>query len=160
MGKGKKRATKIMLLRHAEKPAKDGLPQGVTLEGEAQHRNRCKPAGGRGRVRSQNVFATATGKIQNILAGETAVSCTHRNPYSEKGAAAVPNHFTACREDLHSHQHALRKIRHRNVVAEAVSRRGVVLMCWQREYIPGDRSVYFGGLTSAVPATGLKIVST
>ena len=29
-----KRATKIMLIRHAEKPAKDSPPYGVTAEGE------------------------------------------------------------------------------------------------------------------------------
>src|ERR1043166_1595016 len=64
MAKRTKRATKIMVMRHAEKPAKDGLPLGVSLEGERNSES-LQTRGWQRAGALANLFAPTNGKIQN-----------------------------------------------------------------------------------------------
>jgi broad specificity phosphatase PhoE len=135
MAKRKNRATKIMIMRHAEKPAKDGLPQGVTLEGE-RNKESLEPRGWQRAGALTNLFAPANGKIQIVALAKPQFLYASK-PLQRKGSRrpfqtifplaeklALPVNLNYERSDVEA------------VADEAMSRRGVVLMCWQREYIP------------------------
>jgi len=135
MAKRKKRATKIMVMRHAEKPAKDGAPHGVTLDGE-RNKESLQPRGWQRAGALANLFAPTNGKIQIdslakpqfLYASKPLRRKGSRRPFqtilplAEKLAVPINMHYERSNVEA--------------VIDEVLSRRGVVLMCWQREYIP------------------------
>src|SRR5262245_9719824 len=64
MATRKKRATKIIVMRHAEKPAKDGAPYGVTLEGKP-NKESLQTRGWQRAGALANLFAPTNGPLQN-----------------------------------------------------------------------------------------------
>lgn len=143
MAKRKRKATKIMVMRHAEKPAKDGEPYGVTLEGE-RNKESLEPRGWQRAGALANLFAPTNGSIQNgSLATPHYLFAS--KPLLRKGSRRPLETITPLAEKL-----AIRiNARHERsdiegVMEEVLSCRGVVLICWQREYIPEIASHILG----------------
>ena len=135
MAKRKKRATKIMVMRHAEKPAKDGAPYGVTLEGE-RNKESLQPRGWQRAGALANLFTPTNGRILNAALAKPQFLYASK-PLRRKGSRRPMETITPLAEKL-----AIRINSHyersdvEGVIEEIFSCRGVVLMCWQREYIP------------------------
>jgi hypothetical protein len=131
----RKRATKIMVMRHAEKPAKDGAPYGVTLDGE-RHKESLQPRGWQRAGALANLFAPMNGHIQHGSLAKPEFLYASK-PLRRKGSRRPIETITPLAEKL-----AIRINSHyersdvEGVLEDVFSCRGVVLMCWQREYIP------------------------
>lgn len=143
MSKRIPKATKIMVMRHAEKPAKDGAPYGVTLEGD-RNKESLQPRGWLRAGALANLFAPANGKVQNAALAKPQFLYASK-PLPRKGSRrpfqtilplaeklAVPTNMHYERSDIEG------------VMEEIFSCRGAVLMCWQREYIPQIASYILG----------------
>lgn len=143
MAKRKKRATKIMVMRHAEKPAKDGPPYGVTLEGE-RNKESLEPRGWQRAGALAHLFAPTNGSIQNgSLATPHYLYAS--KPLRRKGSRRPMETITPLAEKLAiriNSQYERSDVE--GVIEEVFSCRGVVLMCWQREYIPQIASHILG----------------
>jgi hypothetical protein len=143
MSKRIPRATKIMVMRHAEKPAKDGAPHGVTLEGD-RNKESLEPRGWQRAGALTNLFAPTNGHIQNAALAKPQFLYASK-PLRRKGSRRPMETITPLAEKL-----AIEINLHHErsdvdgVVEKILSCRGVVLMCWQREYIPQIASEILG----------------
>lgn len=134
MTQKKRNATKIILVRHAEKPDKDSVPYGVTRKGlrskeSLQVRGWQRAGAFIGLFAPPNGhFNTSLAKPQFLYASKPLIRKGSRRPIqtliplAEKLAIKINSDFR--RGDFES------------MLDEVFSRRGVVLICWQREYIP------------------------
>ena len=143
MSKQLRRATKIMLLRHAEKPAKDNPPFGVNRKGERSKESLAVRGWQRAGALT-NLFVPANGHFQHpslakpqfLYASKPLLRKGSRRPLQtiiplgEKLAIKINSEFQ--RSDFES------------MLEEVFSRKGVVLICWQREYIPDIASLILG----------------
>lgn len=143
MSKRLQRATKIMLLRHAEKPAKDDAPYGVNRKGERSKESLAVRGWQRAGALT-NLFVPANGHFQHpalakpqfLYASKPLVRKGSRRPLqtivplAEKLAIEINSDFQ--RSDFES------------MLEEVFSHKGVVLICWQREYIPDIASLILG----------------
>jgi hypothetical protein len=124
-----------MLIRHAEKPAKDSAPYGVTAKGERSKESLevrgWQRAGALASLLAPNnghFQHTSLAKPQFLYASKPLRRRGSRRPFetlvplAQKLAIRINSSFP--RGDFDS------------MVEEAVSCKGVVLICWQREYIP------------------------
>jgi hypothetical protein len=137
------RATKIMLVRHAEKPAKDDAPYGVNRKGE-RNKESLAVRGWQRAGALTNLFVPANGHFQHpslakpqfLYASKPLVRKGSRRPLqtiaplAEKLAIEINSEFQ--RSDFES------------MLEEVFSHKGVVLICWQREYIPDIASLILG----------------
>ena len=151
MGKRTKRATKIMVMRHAEKPAKDGVPYGVTLEGE-RNKESLEPRGWQRAGALANLFAPTNGHLQNAALVKPQFLYASK-PLRHKGSRRPMQTIIPLAEKLslpinwHYERSEVE-----SVLEEVFSCRGVVLMCWQREYIP-EIAFHILGTNRGVPET-------
>ena len=135
MGKRRPKATKIMLIRHAEKPAKDGEPYGVTRNGN--HSKESLEVRGWQRAGAlATLLAPANRHFQHpalatprFLFASKALrrkgsrrSIETITPLARKLAIDINSEFA--RNDFES------------MVEAAIGCPGVVLISWQHEYIP------------------------
>jgi len=149
MGKPNKKATKIMVMRHAEKPAKDGPPYGVTLEGKL-NKESLQPVGWQRAGALANLFAPTNGAMQNTALAKPQFLYASK-PLQRKGSRRPLQTILPLAEKLSlpvNWHHERDEIE--GVVEEVFSCRGVVLMCWQREYIP-EIANYILGTKNGIP---------
>lgn len=129
------RATKIMLIRHAEKPAKDAAPYGVSLSGDRSKESLevrgWQRAGALASLLAPNNshFQHASlAKPQYLFASKPLLRKGSRRPLetliplSQKLGLRI--HYNFSRSEFEG------------MINEVVLCNGVVLICWQREYIP------------------------
>lgn len=131
-----------MLLRHAEKPAKDDAPYGVTRKGERSKESL--------EVRGWQ----RAGALVNLL-----VSPNHHNhaalakpqflyaskPLRRKGSRRPIETIMPLADKLALKINAeFQRSQLVNMIEDVCSRKGVVLICWQREYIPEIASLILG----------------
>ena|ERR1700736_1895082 len=129
------KVTKIMVLRHAEKPAKDLEPFGVTLEGKRD--NESLTARGWQRAGAlANLFAPTNGHFQHASLARPQLIYASKplkrrgsrrpietvTPLAEKLAIRINNNFPRSEVE--------------KMLEEVFLCKGTVLICWQREYIP------------------------
>jgi hypothetical protein len=151
MSKRTKKAIKIMVMRHAEKPAKDGAPHGVTLEGKP-NKESLQPIGWQRAGALANLFAPANGAMQDASLAKPQFLYASK-PLQRKGSRRPLQTIMPLAEklslpiNLHYERNEIEE-----VLEEIFSCRGVVLMCWQREYIPEIAS-YILGTKKGVPQT-------
>lgn len=151
MGKRMKRATKIMVMRHAEKPAKDGAPYGVTLEGD-RNKESLQPRGWQRAGALANLFAPTNGHVQDAALAKPQFLYASK-PLRRKGSRRPMQTILPLAEKLgFSINLNYERSDIEGVIDEVCSRRGVVLMCWQREYIP-DLASQILGTQKGVPET-------
>ena len=134
-GATRKRATKIMLIRHAEKPAKDSTPFGVTAKGE-RSKESLEVRGWQRAGALANLLAPTNGRPQHpslakpkfLYASKPLRRRGSRRPVetliplAQKLAVRINTSFP--RSEVES------------MLEDVMSSKGVVLICWQREYIP------------------------
>jgi hypothetical protein len=147
MGNSRK-ASKIMVIRHAEKPPNDPPPYGVTWEGEFDKESLTV----RGWQRAGALaclFAPTYGALQTpslarpqFLYASKAIKQhgSHRPtetilPLAEKLGIRINTKYPKDGEE--------------EMLEDALSCDGVVLICWQREYIPAIANHILGDRTTA-----------
>jgi hypothetical protein len=143
------KATKIMLLRHAEKPDRDSLPYGVTLLGE-RSKESLDVRGWQRAGALTNLFAPSNGHIQDAALARPNYLYASK-PLRRKGSRRPIETITPLSEKLEL------KINSRyprsdydKMLEEVFLCRGTVLICWQREYIP-QIALHILGQTKVVP---------
>jgi hypothetical protein len=146
MSRTLRQATKILVIRHAEKPVDSPPLYGVTFEGEREKESLTV----RGWQRAGalvSFFAPTNGSFQDPALAEPqflyASKPTKRNgsrrpletitPLAEKLAIRINSHF--------------QKDEPEEMLEEAFLCAGVVLVCWQHEFIPKIASHILGDKT-------------
>jgi hypothetical protein len=129
------KATRIMLLRHAEKPAKDSIPYGVTEKGKLSSES-LEVRGWQRAGALANLLAPANGHLQNVSLA-TPQFLYASKPLRRKGSRRPLETITPLAVKLGSEINvSFARFDYESMIREIVSRQGVVLICWQREYIP------------------------
>ncbi len=143
MSKPIPRATKIILLRHAEKPAKDKEPYGVTPNGE--HSKESLSVRGWQRAGAlTNFFAPADGIFQHASLAKPQFLYASK-PLRRKGSRRPLETITPLAEKLAIEINSdFQRSEFEDMIEEVVALKGVVLICWQREYIPDIASLILG----------------
>jgi hypothetical protein len=138
-----RRATKIMLLRHAEKPAKDDAPYGVTRKGE-RSKESLEVRGWQRAGALANLFVPANGHSQHPVLAKPQFLYASK-PLRRKGSRRPIETIMPLGEKLGIKINAdFQRSQLVSMVEEVVSHKGVVLICWQREYIPDIASLILG----------------
>ena len=144
------KATKIMIVRHAEKPASDFSPYGVTVNGK-RSKESLTARGWQRAGALASLLAPTDGHFQNRLLAQPQFIYASRfikrrgskrpietiTPLAEKLAIEINSDFPRFAVD--------------KLLADVFRRKGVVLICWQREYIPKIAAALMGG-EGIVPA--------
>jgi hypothetical protein len=135
-GLSKRRAaTKIMLIRHAEKPAKDDAPYGVTRKGE-RSKESLEVRGWQRAGALINLFAPANAKSKNHSLAKPQFLFASK-PLRRKGSRRPIETITPLAEKLAIKINSdFQRSQIESMIDEAFRCRGAVLICWQREYIP------------------------
>jgi hypothetical protein len=151
MNEAPRQATKIMVIRHAEKPANDPPPHGVTLKGEREKESLTVRGWQRAGALA-GFFAPPNGSFQDpSLARPQFLYASkfikrhgsHRpietiTPLAEKLAIRINDNYS--RDEP------------KDMLEDVFLCAGVVLICWQYEYIPQIASHILGKKTAAPQA--------
>jgi len=134
MSKRKRSATKIMLVRHAEKPDKDAAPYGVTRKGQ-RSKESLQVLGWQRAGALINLFAPPNGQFNGSLARPQFLYAS--KPIRRKGSRRPIQTIIPLAEKLAIEINSdFRRFDFESMLEEVFSCRGVVMICWQREYIP------------------------
>ena len=132
-----------MLLRHAEKPAKDDAPYGVTSAGE-RSKESLEVRGWQRAGALVNLFAPANDNLQH-RALATPDYLYASKPLLRKGSQRPLETITPLAEKLSlTINSEFQRSQMVSMVEDVFSCKGVVLICWQREYIPDIASLILG----------------
>ena len=143
-----KRATKIMLIRHAEKPAKDSSPYGVTDQGE-RSKESLEVRGWQRAGALANLLAPANGRLQHSGLAKPQFLYASK-PVRRKGSKRPVETLTPLAQKLAVRIHSnFQRNEYEIMLEEAMLCKGVVLICWQREYIPEIAAHLLGSDTIA-----------
>ena len=124
-----------MLIRHAEKPAKDGTPYGVTEKGKRSSES-MEVRGWQRAGALTTLFAPTDGHLQNASLA-TPQFLYASKPLRRRGSRRPMETITPLAGKLRLKINTnFPRFDYESLVEEVVSRNGVVLICWQREYIP------------------------
>ena len=143
-----RQATKIMLIRHAEKPAPDLTPYGVTLEG-TREKESLTARGWQRAGALANFFAPTDGHFQDPSLAEPQFLYASK-PIKRKGSRRPIETVIPLAEKL-----AIRinsnfpRFEVESMLEEAFLCDGAVLISWQREYIPQIAEHILGNNTVA-----------
>jgi hypothetical protein len=130
----KRSARKIMLLRHAEKPDKDSAPYGVTRQGE-RSKESLQVRGWERAGALITLFASPNGQFNSSLARPQFLYAS--KPLKRKGSRRPIETITPLAEKLNIEINSdFSRSDFESMLEEVFSCRGVVMICWQREYIP------------------------
>ena len=125
-----------MLIRHAEKPAKDDAPYGVTRKGE-RSKESLEVRGWQRAGALTNLFVPANGHLQHPSLAKPQFLYASK-PLRRKGSRRPIETILPLAEKLAIKiKSDFQRSNFESMLEEVFSRKGVVLICWQREYIPG-----------------------
>jgi hypothetical protein len=132
-----------MLLRHAEKPAKDDAPFGVTRKGE-RSKESLEVRGWQRAGALTNLLVPANGHLQHPSLGKPQFLYASK-PLRRKGSRRPIETITPLADKLSLKINSeFQRSQLVSMIADVFSCRGVVLICWQREYIPEIASLILG----------------
>lgn len=132
-----------MLLRHAEKPAKDHAPYGVTRKGE-RSKESLEVRGWQRAGALANLFVPAADQLQHRELA-TPQFLYASKPLRRKGSRRPIETITPLAEKLSLKVSAeYQRFQLVSLIEDVFSRRGVVLICWQREFIPHIAALILG----------------
>lgn len=148
MGETARHATKIMLVRHGEKPSNDPPPYGVTVDGEREGESLTV----RGWQRAGALaafFAPADNSFQDAaLARPQFIYAS--TPTRRQGSRRSVETMTPLAEKLAIRINAnYPKLESEKMLEEAFLCAGVVLICWQHELLPKIASRILGDQKTA-----------
>ena len=129
-----RQATKIMVIRHAEKPPSAPPPYGITLEGTRE--NDSLTARGWQRAGAlASFFAPGNGAFQDPSLAKPQFLYSSK-PVKRKGSRRPFETIMPLAEKLKIRINSnFLKFETESMLEDAFLRDGVVLICWQREYI-------------------------
>ena len=134
------RATKIIVLRHAEKPAKDNAPYGVTRKGERSSESLCVRGWQRAGALT-NLFVPPNGYFHHSSLAKPQFLYASK-PLRRKGSRRPIETITPLAEKLDVKINSdFQRNDFADMIEEVFEHKGVALICWQREYIPDIASV-------------------
>ena len=137
-----------MLLRHAEKPAKDDAPYGVTDEGERSKESLVVRGWQRAGALT-NLFVPAKGRLRHPSL-TTPQFLYASKPLLRKGSRRPVETLTPLAEKLAIKIDAsFQRGQFERMIEEVFKRGGVALICWQREYIPDIATLILGNRNKA-----------
>ena len=135
MKKKTRRSTKIFLIRHAEKPAKDSAPYGVTKKGD-RSKESLEVRGWQRAGALTNLFAPADSHFQHSALSKPQFLYASK-PVKRRGSRRPVETITPLAEKLGVKINSeYRRFEVKSMLEDVFSHRGVVLICWQREFIP------------------------
>ena len=135
MKKPRRLSTKILLIRHAEKPAKDGPPVGVTLKGD-RSKESLEVRGWQRAGALTHLFAPVDGRFQHDALARPDFLYASK-PVKRGGSLRPIETITPLAEKLGIEIHSdYRRYDIVSMLDDVFSHRGVALICWQREFIP------------------------
>ena len=138
-----RRATKIMLLRHAEKPAKDNAPFGVNRKG-LRSKEALTVRGWQRAGALTSLLAPAHGDFQHPSLARPLFLYASK-PLLRKGSRRPLKTLTPLGEKLSIKINSdYQRAEFKKMIEDVFSRAGVVLICWQREYLPDIASLILG----------------
>lgn len=140
-----------MLIRHAEKPAKDGAPYGITAKGE-RSKESLEVRGWQRAGALANLLTSTNGRPQHPALAKPQFLFASR-PLRRRGSRRPVETVTPLAQKLAVRINSgFQRAEVESMVEAAVLCKGVVLICWQREYIPEIASLILGNDRTA-PAT-------
>lgn len=148
MGEDQRRATKVMLIRHAEKPLTSSRPYGVTAEGEREKESLTVRGWQRAGALA-HLFAPSTDRLLHPALDRPQALYASR-PKRQNGSYRPAETITPLAEKL-----AIRintnfmKFETAEMIEDALASGGVVLVCWQQEYLPEIANRILGDETTA-----------
>ena len=143
-----RRANKIMLIRHAEKPAKDGAPFGVNRKG-LRSKEALAVRGWQRAGALATLFAPVHGQFQHPSL-TTPQFLYASKPLLRKGSRRPLQTITPLGDKLAIKINSdFQRAEFAKMIEDVFSRNGVVLISWQREYIPDIASLILGDRTTA-----------
>ena len=135
MKKSSRRSSKILLIRHAEKPSKDGPPHGVTEMGD-RSKESLEVRGWQRAGALTHLFAPADGKYQHASLAKPQFLFASR-PVKRRGSRRPVETITPLADKLQIEINSeYRRSEVESMLEDVFSCKGVVLICWQREYLP------------------------
>jgi hypothetical protein len=148
MSKPLRQAAKIMIMRHAEKPATDYTPYGMTFQGERDKESLAVRGWQRAGALA-NFFAPTNGHFQDPSLAEPQFLYASK-PLKRRGSKRSTQTITPLAEKL-----AIRinskfpRFEVEDMLEDVFLCNGVVLICWQREYLPQIAGYILGDKTVA-----------
>lgn len=137
-----------MLIRHAEKPAKDSAPYGVTAEGE-RSKESLEVRGWQRAGGLANLLAPTDGHFQHASLAKPQFLFTSK-PLRRKGSKRPLETVTPLAQKLAIRiNSSFQRADFESMLDEVYSCKGVVLICWQREYIPDIAAHILGDKNTA-----------
>lgn len=135
MKKRTRRSTKILLIRHAEKPAKDSPPFGVTRKGD-RSKESLDVRGWQRAGALTNLLAPPDRRFQHAALARPQFIYASK-PVKRRGSRRPVETIIPLAEKLGIEINSeYRRSEVESMLDEVFSHKGVVLICWQREYIP------------------------
>jgi hypothetical protein len=132
-----------MLIRHAEKPAKDAAPYGVTAAGE-RNKESLEVRGWQRAGALAILLAPTNGNFQNAALAQPQFLFASK-PLRRKGSRRPIETLTPLAQKLGVRiNSSFPRSDFESMLDEVFSCKGVVLICWQREYIPEIASYILG----------------
>ena len=141
-------APKVMVIRHAEKPADDPPPHGVEMKGD-HDKESLTPLGWQRAGALAALFAPARGQLQSpLLATPTKLYASGIGDGSDSERPQETITPLAAKLDATIDTNFL-KGQERAMVAAALAQEGVVLVAWEHKAIPGIANQILGNDTTA-----------
>ena len=134
MTKTKRRATKIILLRHAEKPEKDFAPYGVSRKGQ-RDKESLQVRGWQRAGALIGLLAPPNGSCPSSLARPQFIYAS--KPLRRRGSRRPMQTLAPLAERLGIDMNIdFPRFDFDKMLKDVFLCRGVVMICWQREYLP------------------------
>jgi hypothetical protein len=148
MSEAERQATKIMVIRHAEKPTSDPPPHGVTLKGEREKESLIVLGWQRAGALS-GFFAPTNDSFQDSSLARPQFLYASK-PLKQNGSKRPIETITPLAEKLAIRINSnFAKDDAKEMVEEVFLCAGVVLICWQHNFIPKIANYILGNKTTA-----------
>jgi hypothetical protein len=141
-------APKIMVIRHAEKPAKSGEPYGINSHGN-KHSESLTVEGWQRAGALVCLFAPTHGPLQHAELATPRflyASGIGHHSHSKRSQETITPLSAKIGHQINTHYH---KDKYESMVSHALKCDAAVLICWEHQDIPGIANKILGNTTTA-----------